>query len=226
MLATMTSVAENIHAVRRRIAAAAERAGRDSALVRLIGATKSVAPDVVAEALSAGLVDFGENFIQEAEGRIDALGPRAAEATWHFIGHLQSNKAATALERFDILQSVDSLRLARQLSARATKPTSVLLEVNVAGETSKFGFASEEIGDAVSQVGRMPNLELLGLMTIAPAAPDPEQVRPYFQQLRELAHANGLRELSMGMTEDFEAAIEEGATMVRIGRAIFGERTI
>lgn len=224
LVRTMNDIAANVAAVQSCIDAAAGRAGRDPATVRLIGATKSVAPEVVQQALDAGLVDFGENFIQEAEARMDALGARAGEATWHFIGHLQTNKARDAVQRFDILQSVDSLRLAEQLNRRASRPVRILLEVNVAGEASKFGFAPLEVSEAVASVAALSNLDLAGLMTIAPAVDDPEQVRLYFRQLRELAEAHGLEELSMGMTDDFEVAIEEGATMVRVGRAIFGER--
>jgi pyridoxal phosphate enzyme (YggS family) len=220
----MSDVAANLSGIRSRIEAAARRAGRDPASVRLIGASKTVAPEVIQAAMDAGLRDFGENFIQEAEERMDALGPRAQDATWHFIGHLQTNKAKDALQRFDILESVDSLRLAQQLSRRANAPIRILLEVNVAQEGSKFGFAPSEVATAVDAVRQLPNLDLIGLMTIAPAADNPETVRPYFRQLRELAEAHGLTELSMGMTDDFEVAIEEGATMIRIGRAIFGER--
>jgi PLP dependent protein len=220
----MSDVAANLAGIRSRIEAAARRAGRDPASVRLIGASKTVAPEVIEAAMDAGLRDFGENFIQEAEERMDALGPRAQDATWHFIGHLQTNKAKDALQRFDILESVDSLRLAQQLSRRANAPIRILLEVNVAQEGSKFGFAPSEVATAVDAVRQLPNLDLIGLMTIAPAADNPETVRPYFRQLRELAEAHGLTELSMGMTDDFEVAIEEGATMIRIGRAIFGER--
>jgi pyridoxal phosphate enzyme (YggS family) len=218
------TIAQNIERIRVRIDAAARRAERDPAAVRLIGATKSVAPDVVEAAIEAGLRDLGENFVQEASERKATLGGVAGEATWHFIGHLQTNKAAAALGLFDVIQSVDSLRLAEQLSRRATTPLKVLLEVNVGGEASKFGFAPHEVADAVSRLAKLPNLDLTGLMTIAPPASDPEDVRPAFRELRELAGANGLTELSMGMTDDFEVAIEEGATMVRIGRALFGER--
>jgi pyridoxal phosphate enzyme (YggS family) len=195
--------------------------------VRLIGASaafKGVSVEQIGEAMVAGLVDFGENRVQEAEAHIEALGARAADATWHLIGHLQTNKAKDALDCFDILQTVDSVRLAEQLSRRATKPTRILLEVNVAGETTKSGFAPSEVASAVDAIRVLPNLELAGLMTIAPQADDPEPVRPYFRQLCELAETHGLTELSMGMTDDFEVAIEEGATMVRVGRAIFGAR--
>jgi pyridoxal phosphate enzyme (YggS family) len=224
MLASMSDIARNIETIRQRMSGAAGRAGRDPASVRLVGASKTVEPERIVEALDAGLRDFGENFIQEAEDRIASLGSRADQAVWHFIGHLQTNKAGAAVNLFDILESVDSLRLAEHISRRTTQPIRILLEVNVAQEASKFGFAPAEVGAAITHVQQLPNLELDGLMTIAPASPDPEAVRPVFRELKELAHAHGLRELSMGMTDDFEVAIEEGATMIRVGRAIFGER--
>jgi pyridoxal phosphate enzyme (YggS family) len=218
------TIAEQIESVRRRIAAASERAGRDPSEVLLVGACKGASNEAVGEALAAGLHDFGENFIQEARERIDTLGDKAAGASWHFIGHLQTNKVRDAIDLFAIIQSVDSLRLAEQISRRATNSSRILLEVNVAGETSKFGLEPAEVGPAVDAVARLPNIDLMGLMTIAPTADDPEDVRPYFRSLRELATANGLTQLSMGMTDDFEVAVEEGATIVRVGRAIFGER--
>jgi pyridoxal phosphate enzyme (YggS family) len=218
------SIAENIEAVRGRIAAAAGRAGRDPAGVRLVGAVKGVGGEALRAAMAAGLTDCGENVVQEAEARKASLGDAAGGVTWHFIGHLQTNKAKAALRLFDIIESVDSLRLAEQLNRHATARLPILLEVNMALETSKFGFAPSEVGSAVSAIAALPNLRLDGLMTVAPAADNPEDVRPVFQSLRELAQVNGLTELSMGMTNDFEVAIEEGATMVRIGRAIFGER--
>jgi pyridoxal phosphate enzyme (YggS family) len=223
----MNEVAQNVAAVRRRIEAACERAGRDPASVRLIGASaafKGVTLEQMEQALEAGLRDFGENRVQEAEAHIEELGALARNAIWHLIGHLQTNKVGDALQRFDILQTVDSVRLAEQLSRRATEPTRILLEVNVAGETSKFGFAPAEVAEAVESIRSLPNLDLAGLMTIAPQVDDPEKVRPVFRQLCELARTHGLTELSMGMTEDFEVAIEEGATMIRVGRAIFGGR--
>ncbi len=223
----MSTIAENVAAVRARIDAAAARAGRDPASIRLIGASaafKGVSVEQMQQALDAGLRDFGENRVQEAEAHIDVLGQRAGEATWHLIGHLQTNKVKDAVDRFDILQTVDSVRLAQQISRRAATPTRILLEVNVAGETSKFGFAPSEVAEAVGAIRQLPNLDLVGLMTIAPQVDDPEQVRPYFKQLCELARQHELPELSMGMTDDFEVAVEEGATMVRVGRAIFGAR--
>ncbi len=219
------SVAANLTAVRARIDAAAQRAGRDPASVTLVAATKGVEPSRLLEALDAGLDHCGENIVQDAEDRIAALGPRAGEVTWHFIGHLQSNKVGAALHLFDILESVDSVRLAEQISRRAEAAARVLLEVNVALEPSKYGFRPEEVSAAIVTISQLPNLTLEGLMTIAPAVSDPEQVRPVFRELRQLAQAHGLSQLSMGMTNDFEVAIEEGATSVRVGRAIFGERT-
>lgn len=220
------SIEENLRGLRERIARAAERAGRDPAGVRLIGATaayKGVTAEMVRSALDAGLRDFGENRLQEAEAQIAGLGERAREVTWHFIGHLQTNKAAAAVKIFDWIQTVDSVRLAEQLSRRSVLPKRILLEVNVAEEASKFGFRSSEVSGAVASIAGLPNLNLAGLMTVAPIVDNPEQLRPVFRQLRELAQTNGLTELSMGMTNDFDVAVEEGATMVRLGRAIFGE---
>ena len=217
------TIADNIEAVRRRIAAAAERAGRDPTSIKLIAVTKGVPPAAIREALAAGVSDFGESFLQEALLHIEALA--APDATWHFIGHLQTNKAAAALAAFPIIHSVDSLRLAEQLSRRSTTTVRILLEVNVAAEATKYGFTSSTLGDAVARIGRLPHIDLAGLMTVAPAAAGPEAVRPVFRELRDLATANGLADLSMGMSDDFEVAIEEGATMVRLGRAIFGERS-
>jgi PLP dependent protein len=226
MVAT-TSIAANIESLRARIAAAANRAGRNAAGIHLVGASaisKGVTNEMVLAALDAGLHDFGENYVQEAQQRIEALGPRAAEATWHFIGHLQSNKANVAASLFDTIESVDSVKLAQALSKRAEKPLRILLEVNVAGEASKYGLAPDEVASAVSEAAALPNIDLVGLMTMAPEMEDAEATRPVFRTLRELAEANGLRELSMGMTNDFEVAVEEGATMVRIGRALFAGR--
>jgi pyridoxal phosphate enzyme (YggS family) len=216
-------IGEKIGGIRERIARAAERAGRDPAAVLLIGAVKGASPTLIGEAIEAGLRDLGENFVQEAERHQEALSAGSG-ATWHLIGHLQTNKAADAAHLFATIQSVDSIRLARHLNERASVRLKVLLEVNVAGEASKFGLAPGEVAKTVAAAGALEHLDVAGLMTIAPAVADPEQVRPVFRELRELAAANGLRELSMGMTDDFEVAVEEGATMVRIGRAIFGER--
>ena len=235
------TISANIDAVRRRIDAACERAGRAPDSVTLIAVSKGFPADAIAQAAAAGQRDFGENRVQEAIPKIDALAACAANGSlsldegegrgegglftprWHLIGHLQSNKAKAAAGRFAIIHSVDSLRLAQELSRRAER-LSILLEVNVAQEASKSGFAPKEVVPALSSIASLPHLDVRGLMTVAPLSNEPEAVRPVFRALRELRDALGLAELSMGMTNDFETAIEEGATMVRVGRAIFGER--
>ncbi|HLG12264.1 MAG TPA: YggS family pyridoxal phosphate-dependent enzyme [Dehalococcoidia bacterium] len=226
MVAT-TTIAANVETLRTRIDAAARRAGRDSSRVRLVGASamsKGVTNEMVLAALDAGVRDFGENYVQEAQLRMADLGPRAGEATWHFIGHLQTNKVPAALALFDTIESVDSLKLAQTISRRAEKPVRILLEVNVSGEASKHGLAPADIAAAVAEIAALTNVDLAGLMTMAPEVEDVEQTRPVFRTLRQLAEASGLSELSMGMTNDFEVAVEEGATMVRIGRALFAGR--
>ncbi len=217
-------VRARIAGVRARIAAACDRAGRDPADVRLIGVTKTHPPETVAAAVAAGLPDAGENRVQEARGKIETLRAAGVTPRWHLIGHLQRNKVKAAIGLFDILHSVDSIALAEATSRNAERPVRVLLEVNVANDPAKFGFAVPEVDDAAARVRELPNVELIGLMTVAPQVDDPEDVRPVFRRLRELGDSLGLAELSMGMTDDFEVAVEEGATMVRVGRAIFGER--
>jgi PLP dependent protein len=218
------AIESNVRGVRSRMAAACARSGRDPARVRLIAVSKTVPAAGVAAAVAAGIEAVGENYVQEAAGKRSELGAMGLSVEWHLIGHLQSNKVAAALGAFDVLESVDSVRLAEAISRRASELVPVLLEVNVAGEPSKTGFAPEEVAEVVRLASRLPNIDLRGLMTVAPAASAPEEVRPCFRTLARLAAANGLAELSMGMTGDFEVAIEEGSTMVRIGRAIFGER--
>jgi len=218
----VTTVAERLALVQERVARAAERAGRSPAEVTIVAVSKSFPAQAIEEAVAAGIAHIGENRVQEAAAKIPSL-PHLP-VTWHMVGHLQTNKAKTALELFDIIQSMDSLRLAEALSRRADRPIPVLLEVNVAGEASKFGFSPREVIQAAEAVARLPHLNVCGLMTIAPLVSDPEEVRPVFRELRRLGDALGVDELSMGMTDDFEVAIEEGATLVRIGRAIFGER--
>lgn len=219
-------IAENVQLLRRRVERAAERAGRSPAAVTIVAVSKTFPAEAIVEALAAGLTHIGENRVQEAKPKVTALAATGQHPTWHLVGHLQTNKVKEALALFDVIQSVDSLRLAEALSGRAQRPMPVLLEVNVAGETSKYGFAPEEVMAAAEAVARLPHLEVRGLMTVAPLVDDPEEVRPVFRRLRELRDALGLPDLSMGMTDDCEVAIEEGATMVRIGRAIFGERPL
>ena len=226
------SVAENLKVVTDRIAAAAQRAGRDPASVRLVTVTKTVDHDRIREAITAGAAICGENRVQEGKEKIEALG-RAA--SWHLIGHLQKNKAKYAVKLFDLVHSVDNIELAKELDRQAEKiekVQNVLIEVNIAGEASKAGMAVREAPALVREVARLRNLSVQGLMTMPPWSADPEESRPFFRILRELAEAiakeniphASMRELSMGMSGDFEVAIEEGATLVRVGTAIFGER--
>ena len=223
----VSTIAGRIEAVRLQIADACLRSGRSAEEVTIVAVTKGFPPEAVREAFSAGLSHFGENRVQEAQAKIPLLANLAPRPTWHMVGHLQTNKVKTALSLFDIIQSVDSLHLAQEISRRAPESVRVpvLLEVNVAGEAAKYGFSPEELPAAAERVRALPGLDVRGLMTIAPMAGDPQEARPVFRRLRSLAESLDLRELSMGMTDDFEVAVEEGATIVRIGRAIFGERS-
>ena len=220
----MSAVADNINLIHQQIRAAAARVGRSPDDITLIAVSKAIEPERVEEALSAGQVVFGENKVQEARAKIPLLPGRAR---WHMIGHLQTNKVRDAVALFDIIHSVDSVKLAEDVNKwaeRGGKTQTVLLEVNVSGEASKFGLKPEDLQSTVAEIHRLPRLDVRGLMTIAPFVEEAEKARPYFRRLRELGEELGLRELSMGMSHDFEVAIEEGATMVRIGTAIFGER--
>ena len=225
-----TPVAVRLERVRTRIAAAAERAGRDPADVLLVAITKGTPADRVDAAIAAGVEDVGENRVQEAS---DKQAEVTRSARWHLVGHLQTNKAARAARLFDVVHSVDSRRVADVLSANrppGRDPLIVLLEVELTGLPSRFGVAEAEVEGVIEQLVNVPAIHVMGLMTIAPHAEDPEVARPFFTRLRHLRdhmeHVSGwaLPELSMGMSDDFEVAIEEGATMVRIGRAIFGAR--
>jgi pyridoxal phosphate enzyme (YggS family) len=218
------SIAANARVVRDRIAAAAERAGRDAGSVRLIAVTKTFPPEVCAAAVQAGLTDLGENRVQEGVAKAAALAASGLAPVWHLIGHLQGNKVKAALGAFAVIHSVDSVDLARLISRRAERPVDVLLEVNVAGEATKFGLSSDETPEACRAIAGLPNLNVRGLMTVAPQTEDAEMVRPVFRRLRTLAEQLGLSELSMGMSGDYEVAVEEGATMVRVGSALFGPR--
>lgn len=219
------TVASRLDGVRGRIAAACERSGRTPEEVTLIGVTKGFPATVIREAVAAGVTNLGENRVQEAQAKRPELAELPPGVVWHMIGHLQSNKVRAALDLFDIIHSVDSLHLAGAISKRAERPVPVFLEVNVAGEPSKYGITIESLPDHFQSISGLPNADVRGLMTVAPMVSDPEDARPVFRRLREAAGALGLRGLSMGMTDDFEVAIEEGATHVRIGRALFGERS-
>jgi len=217
-------VAANLAAVHRRIAAACKRSGRSPGDITLVAITKNVAAPDIKAAFAAGQRHFGENRVQEALNKCCILEDIRKQTTWHMVGHLQTNKAVKAVQLFDVIQSVDSLALAEALNRRATALGCILpvyIQVNVAGEPQKSGQNAADAMYLADSIGKLPNLKLTGLMTIAPAVPDPEQVRPVFRKLSVLKGILGLEHLSMGMTDDFEVAIEEGATVLRIGRAIF-----
>jgi pyridoxal phosphate enzyme (YggS family) len=226
----VTEIAHNLVEVKKTISDAAQRAGRDPGEVRLVAVSKTVDLDRIRAAIDAGQDLFGENYLQEAKAKIDALGRQVG---WHLVGHLQSNKAKGAVELFDLIHAVDRLKLASALDAAAArlgKVQDVLIQVNQAGEATKSGVAPEAAPELLKEVARFPHLRVLGLMTMPPWFSDPEAARPYFQALRELRDrlqelaGLPLAELSMGMSDDFPVAVEEGATLVRVGTAIFGRR--
>jgi PLP dependent protein len=214
----------NLESIQNRIGAACRRAGRSTDEVTMIAATKTISPEMIENVFNLGLRNFGENRVQEAEKKVKLLSHLQPRPTWHMIGHLQSNKVNTALAIFDIIQGIDSLALAEAISRRTAKIFPLLLEVNMAGEAAKSGFSPAEIEQAFEAIRRLPNIEVRGLMIVAPLVENAEEVRPVFRELRHLRDKFKLKHLSMGMTDDFEVAIEEGATMIRIGRGIFGER--
>lgn len=219
-----TDIGTNIKVVEERIISACQRVGRSPGELTIIAVTKTVEPSAIATAFKLGIRHFGENRIQEAERKIRQLSDLQPPPSWHMVGHLQTNKVKVAVEIFDIIHSVDSIRLAEVISCRTQKTLPVLLEVNVSGEASKSGFPVAEVEPSLEVISQLPKIEIKGLMTIAPMVTDAEQVRPVFRKLRSLRDSFRLEHLSMGMTDDFEVAIEEGATLLRIGRAIFGER--
>lgn len=216
---------ERIRDVLKRISHAALRAGRSPDEVTLVAVTKGVSVEAINEALEAGLRVFGENRVQETLKKQKELVSK--NIIWHMIGHLQRNKARQAVGLFDLIHSVDSLALSEAINRYAAaidKTQRILIEVKLSPEPSKTGISKEHLPELISEVSGMPNLRLEGLMTMPPYSPEPEHSRPYYRELRGLAKEFGLKELSMGMSGDFEVAIEEGATMVRVGSAIFGGR--
>ena len=219
------SIEQNVRDLLGRIASACGRAGRSPDEVTLVAVTKTVGPSAIEAAFNAGVRHFGENRVQEARPKIEQLQRLREQITWHMVGHLQTNKAKTATGIFDIIHSVDSLRLADALNDCSGRKLPILVQVNVSEEPTKSGFSVAEVEAAVARIRRLPNLDVEGLMTIAPWVSDPEEVRPVFSRLRRLRDALGLRHISMGMTGDLEVAVEEGATLVRVGQAIFGERS-
>jgi len=216
------SLPERLAAVRARMARAAERARRDPAEITLLAVTKVFPASAIRDAYALGLREFGENYVQEFENKAPLVADLPG-ARFHLIGHLQSNKSAKASELFQVVQTVDSARLARRLD-QAGRALDVMLEVKLSEEHAKSGAEPSEIPALIDAVRACPNLRLLGLMTMPPWSEDPEAPRPYFRRLRELACRHGLTQLSMGMSNDLETAIEEGATCVRVGTALFGTR--
>ena len=222
MQPTAQPLAERLNAVRERIARAAERAHRDPQTILLLAVTKVFPATVIEEAYAFGLREFGENYVQELEGKYGQVH-NLEGVRFHLIGHLQSNKSGKAAELFDVVQTVDSAKLARRLSD-AGRSLEVMLEVKLAPEEAKSGAAPEELPELIAAVQALARLRLTGLMTMPPWSDDPEASRPYFRRLRELAERHGLPQLSMGMSGDLEVAIEEGSTCVRVGTALFGKR--
>jgi len=218
----MESLRQNLAAVRERIARAADRSRRDPAEITLLAVTKIFPAAAIQEAYELGLREFGENYVQEFEGKAPAVGG-LADARFHLIGHLQSNKSKKAAELFQVIQTVDSAKLARRLN-EAGPTMDVMLEVKLSGEEAKSGVDPAELPAIIEAVRGCQNLRLAGLMTMPPWSDDPEASRSYFRRLRELAEQHGLRGLSMGMSHDLETAIEEGSTCVRVGTALFGKR--
>ncbi|PYS89185.1 MAG: YggS family pyridoxal phosphate-dependent enzyme [Acidobacteria bacterium] len=228
------TIFERVAAVRRRIEASVQRAARTPAEIKLIAVTKTHPAEIVREALNAGLTDFGENRVQEAEAKIAQLADGAAR--WHLIGHLQANKVRRAVKLFDVIHSIDSTtlvaRLERLCAEEERRVLPVLLQIDLAGEATKSGADVAALPEMIEECQRCAHVRLVGLMTLPPYFDDAEQVRPYFRRLRELrdewqrrgAFGASVGDLSMGMTHDFEVAIAEGATMVRVGTALFGAR--
>ncbi len=214
---------ENYEQVRERIARAAERSGRKASEITLVAVTKKFSAAIMREAFDLGMRDFGENYVQEFEGKHPVLQDLVPAARFHLIGHLQSNKARKAAEMFQVIETVDSVKLARRLDSMDV-PLEVMIEVKLSEEESKEGAAPDEVPAIVEALQSSKNLKLTGLMTMPPWNEDPEVTRPYFRRLAKLSRELGLPKLSMGMSHDLEAAIEEGSTHVRVGTALFGKR--
>ncbi len=222
------SIAENIKLIKYRIEQAAKRSGRNPADIKLVAATKDVPVNLIEESVKAGIADIGENRVQEAKQKFDAL--KDVPVTWHMIGHLQTNKVKQAVEIFSVIQSVDSEKLADEISSRAQKRIDVMIEVNTSGEAAKFGILPDKAVQLAGYISGLKDLRLTGLMTVGPLTSDESAARKSFRMLADLFDqikrlnlpAVELKYLSMGMSQDFETAIEEGSNLVRIGRAIFG----
>lgn len=230
----MTSIQDNLRTIRKKIDTAAAGCGRNPEDITLVGVSKKMPAEKLCQAIDAGLNDLGENYIQEAVDKIDAIGRPAV--CWHFIGHLQSNKARFAVQYFDLIHTVDKIKLAKEIDKQAgkiDKRQKVLVQVNIAEEETKSGADAREVVELARAVTQFENLELQGLMCMPPFFDDPEDARPYFRHLVKIkeqivaagVNDEAMRHLSMGMSHDFAVAIQEGATLVRVGTAIFGSRS-
>ncbi len=223
-------IATNVAAVRARIERASERGGRDPSGITLIAVSKTHGPAAILAAIDAGVTDFGENRVQEAIPKFEkvysVLSSQSPFLVTHLVGNLQRNKVRAAFGTFAILHAIDSERLLLAIDAAASAPVRLMIEVNVSAEPTKHGIAPGELPTLLSVARGLPNVRVLGLMTVAPSVGNPEDARPVFRELARLAREHDLPSLSMGMSEDFEVAVEEGATHVRVGRAIFGERSV
>lgn len=228
----MSKIADNLISVKERIEKAALRAARDPGEIKLVAVSKTVGVEEIREAISAGATILGESYVQEAKGKIEEVGHKVQ---WHMIGHLQTNKVRQTINLFDMIQSVDRINLAEEINKMAkqsNKRTSVLIQVNISKETTKSGIERDSVISLVSEIANLTNIKVEGLMAMPPYFDDPEDARPYFKSLRELKgeiekkrfENISMKELSMGMSNDFEVAVEEGATIIRVGTAIFGER--
>jgi len=236
----LNDIKQNLQQINARIRQAAEKTSRDSESIRLVAVSKTVPAETIRRAIAAGVTTLGESYIQEARSKISAVSLPSVAISWHFIGHLQTNKAKYAVRLFDLIHSLDSDKLAHELNREAgkiNKTQAVLVQVNIAGEKSKSGIAPREVPNLIAAISAMDHLKVNGLMTIPPYFNNPEKARPYFDDLRSLSYQIQKKlntdlapnilmdELSMGMSGDFETAIAAGATLVRIGTAIFGERS-
>lgn len=236
----MNDIRQNLEHIQERIHKAAARSNRNPEGIRLVAISKTVPVERIRSAIAAGVTTLGENYIQEARSKINALSDPPVSVSWHFTGHLQSNKARYAVRLFDLIHTVDSVKLAQALNheaAKINKVQAILIQVNISGESTKSGVSPYEVEKLIREIGTLENIKIEGLMTMPPYFDNPEMARPYFDQLRELRDVlqqnlnldafpgTSLHALSMGMSGDFETAIAAGATLVRIGTAVFGERS-
>jgi pyridoxal phosphate enzyme (YggS family) len=215
-----STISQNLATIRKQISTACTKSGRKPEEVSILAATKGRTVDQVNEVIAAGISVCGENYLQEAEKKIAEIG---SKVEWHFIGHLQSNKAKKAVELFDCIQSVDSAKLAGKINDAAEKPFPVFIEVNIGEEKTKFGVLPKNVATLFQEIKELPNLKIRGLFCMAPFV-EPEHARSFFQKMKQLTNQLSLKELSMGMSNDFAIAVEEGATTIRLGTAIFGKR--